>query len=116
KNSGRPFTKPQPCKIDAVLEEGHTVAGMEVISTPGHTPGSISLFDRQRKAMFVGDTMRTEDGMVVGPPEHFTLDMGMAADSNRKIAEMDFEFLLPGHGAPLFPQASKKAREYMDSA
>lgn len=30
---------------------------LEVLETPGHTPGSICLYDREEKIMFVGDTV-----------------------------------------------------------
>lgn len=42
---------------DAV-EDGDTVVGLDVIPTPGHTPGHLCLFDRDSSTMFLGDLGR----------------------------------------------------------
>ncbi|WP_070965381.1 MBL fold metallo-hydrolase [Vibrio sonorensis] len=46
---------------DEWLEEGDTVTFgnqvMEVYHTPGHTPGHVSLFNRESKVAFVGDVL-----------------------------------------------------------
>ena len=102
----------KPVEPDIVLKEGDTVAGLQVISTPGHSNGSISLFDSERKVMFVGDAARFVDGKMQGPPESFTLDMAKAKESIKKLANYDFEVMLAGHGQPLMPEASKKLREF----
>ena len=41
-NSGR-HTKNIKTKPDLLLEEGDRIGSLEVIATPGHTPGSIAL-------------------------------------------------------------------------
>jgi hydroxyacylglutathione hydrolase len=58
------FTTFQP---DITLKQGDTVAELRVIHTPGHTPGSISLLDQERKVIFVGDALRYSDGKISGP-------------------------------------------------
>ncbi len=97
---------------DIVLKEGDKVGKLEVIHTPGHSEGSISLLDADRKVMFVGDAVRFVDGKIVGPPEGFTLDMAKANESIKKLASFDFEVMLAGHGATLIPEASKKLKEF----
>jgi glyoxylase-like metal-dependent hydrolase (beta-lactamase superfamily II) len=64
--------KPSPVDVDVVLKEGDTIGNLKVISTPGHTAGSIMLLDKQKGVIFAGDTLRNEDGKVSGGPEHFT--------------------------------------------
>jgi glyoxylase-like metal-dependent hydrolase (beta-lactamase superfamily II) len=87
--------------IDLTLKEGDILdllGGLEVFHTPGHTIGSICLYSTERKILFSGDLVRNENGTIEGPPIQFTPDPDAAADSLRKIAKLDFETLLPGHG------------------
>ncbi len=88
--------------VDRLLEEGDVLEGLEVIHVPGHTEGSIALFDPVARALFSGDSIRNEKGVLDGPPPQFTPDLDLALDSIRdKILPLDFEVLLPGHGDPL---------------
>ena len=95
-----------------MLKEGDKVGRLIVIHTPGHSEGSISLLDCERKVMFAGDAVRFMDGKMTGPPEHFTLDMDKAKNSIRKISTFDFDVLLSGHGQPLMPEASQKVKDF----
>lgn len=104
--------KAAPVEPDIVLKEGNKVGGLLVILTPGHSEGSISLLDSERNVMFVGDAARFMDGKIVGPPEGFTLDMAKANESIKKLAGLDFDIMLSGHGKTLQPQASKKLKEF----
>ena len=49
--------KAAPVEPDILLKEGDMIEGLQVVHVPGHTPGSIALFDAQRKVMFVGDAV-----------------------------------------------------------
>jgi glyoxylase-like metal-dependent hydrolase (beta-lactamase superfamily II) len=104
------FIKSTPVQPDMILKENDDVSGLTVVHTPGHTPGSISLFDAGRRLLFVGDTLRFSDGRVSGPPERFTLDREQATQSIRKISRLDFDVMLSGHGEPLKPNASDRVR------
>ncbi|MBU1672109.1 MAG: MBL fold metallo-hydrolase [Actinobacteria bacterium] len=88
--------------VDRVLEEGDIVEGLRVIHVPGHTEGSIVLYDAVAGALYSGDCIRNENGILDGPPPQFTPDMDLAFDCiTEKILPLDFEVLLPGHGEPL---------------
>jgi glyoxylase-like metal-dependent hydrolase (beta-lactamase superfamily II) len=110
-----PFFKPTPIQPDLVLHDGDRVGRLTVIHTPGHTPGSISLYDSERKVVFVGDTLRYVDGKINGPPKQFTLDMDKALQSIAKISELDFDMMLSGHGEALKPNASHMVKEFYKS-
>jgi glyoxylase-like metal-dependent hydrolase (beta-lactamase superfamily II) len=51
----------QKAKVDVHLRDGQNIdlgtSQLEVIHTPGHTPGSISLYKPDEKALFTGDTV-----------------------------------------------------------
>ncbi len=99
-----PFFRYRPFKVDHPLREGDHLdlaGGLEVIHTPGHTAGSICLYQRKRRILFSGDLLRNENGVLEGPPPQFTPDPEAARSSLLKLKELDFEVLLPGHGRPI---------------
>jgi glyoxylase-like metal-dependent hydrolase (beta-lactamase superfamily II) len=111
-----PFMRFKPVKPDILLKDGERVNGLTVIHTPGHTQGSISLYSERLKAMFVGDALRTDKNRNLKPPSAaMTLNLEEAKNSIRKIASYQFELLLPGHGAPILTDASKKVKEFVAS-
>ncbi len=75
--------------------------GLRVVETPGHTIGHISFYLPARKLLFAGDAVRSEGGKLTPPPAVFSLDMPMALQSVRKLAALDIDTCLPGHGAPI---------------
>jgi hydroxyacylglutathione hydrolase len=108
-----PFFSFKPVEPDQRLNENDRIGTLTVVHTPGHTPGSISLYDERRKLVFVGDTIRYNRGKVEGPPKPFTPDMDQAMKSVRKISNLDFVVMLSGHGEPLkSSDASQKVKEF----
>ena len=63
--------------------------------TPGHTIGSICVLDETTGAMFSGDTVFV-DG--VGNTMHPTGSEKMLIESLKKLSEIQFDGLYPGHG------------------
>jgi glyoxylase-like metal-dependent hydrolase (beta-lactamase superfamily II) len=100
---------------DITLKEGDIVAGLKVIHTPGHTPGSISLIDPKRELIFVGDTLFYSGAKISVNPKLFTVDVDQIKLSVKKISELEFETMLSGHGEPLKPKASERVKEFYAS-
>jgi len=50
------FLEPQPSP-DKLLQEGDTLGPLTVLHLPGHSPGSIALWDEKAGVMFTGDTL-----------------------------------------------------------
>jgi glyoxylase-like metal-dependent hydrolase (beta-lactamase superfamily II) len=112
-----PFFSFAPLEADQRLNEKDKIGTLAVVHTPGHTPGSISLYDEQKKLVFVGDTISYNKGKVEGPPKQFTLDVELAMKSIEKISHFDFEILLGGHGEPLISSnAAHKVKELCSSS
>lgn len=98
---------PQP--IQGLLD-GDEVFGMEVIGTPGHTPGHISVYDPVGSLMVAGDAMLNTGGLA-GPSPQYSADMPTAVASAKKLAQYDYETLLLGHGQVIETGASAAVAE-----
>jgi glyoxylase-like metal-dependent hydrolase (beta-lactamase superfamily II) len=83
------------------LTDGDDVFGMGVIGTPGHTPGSISLFDVDSGILVAGDAIGGDgNGGLTGANPDFTPDMETATASVARLAELDVRLAAFGHGGP----------------
>lgn len=101
-----PLVSVKPFPVDIKLSDGQVVAGCTVVHTPGHTSGSISILHPSSGVLFCGDALRTPHGSLQGPSEKFSADYPQACASVRRIAGLEFEVLLSGHGEPVRPRAS----------
>jgi len=66
-----------------------------VIHTPGHSPGSISLYDKKSRVLISGDTLFA-DG--IGRTDYPGGDKDALMDSLKRLDELPINLLLPGHG------------------
>ena len=74
-------------------------SALEVIWTPGHSPGHICLYDRARKALLSGDHVLEHISPNIGwQPDHDAL--GEFLLSLDRIGELEVDLILPSHGAP----------------
>ena len=95
--------------IDRSLNGGEVfpvAGGLVVINTPGHTPGSISLFSPDYKILFAGDLINNRYGHLRIPYDIINNNTEQVIKSIRRIADLDFDILCVGHGKPLFKDAS----------
>lgn len=106
------------------VQEGDRIqpaGGLEVIHTPGHTPGSISLFQPERRILFCGDALflahplSGKSGLRL-PPNLVTADPDRAYRSAEKIVGLEPEMLCPGHGRPLTSGAAGRLRRLLEGS
>jgi glyoxylase-like metal-dependent hydrolase (beta-lactamase superfamily II) len=105
--------------VDIQLSGGEVLeplGGLEVIHTPGHTPGSISLYSPHKKLVIVGDAIRNRKRTLYLPPKMASTDMVQAADSIKKIARLDFDILCSGHGRPYINNARARVQALADKS
>jgi hydroxyacylglutathione hydrolase len=106
------FIKPQNIVPDIILKEGDFIGGLKVIYTPGHTEGSIALYDAET-ALFSGDAIITDKhSNIIGFNKIATSNTLEAAITINRIKNLKFKVLLPGHGSPVLKNASDKLKEY----
>jgi len=85
-------------KVDFFLREGELRLGsktFQILHTPGHSPGSISLYWPEKKALFTGDVVFP---MGVGRTDFPGGDGALLRKSIERLARLDAEWLLSGHG------------------
>lgn len=102
-------------KPDVLLEDGDTIAGYHVIHTPGHTPGSICLYNPENKVLFAGDNIRLSKGKLESPGSRLLPEPDKYRESMKKIADLDMEVILTGHGQPVTEKAKQKLLEFVDT-
>src|SRR5256885_3569960 len=98
-----------------LLHEGDRVGSLEVVATPGHTPGHIAFFDTRDRTVIAGDAFQTQGGVAVSGtfawlfplPALATWHKGLALESARKLLALQPSELAVGHGRGLSqPQAA----------
>ena len=88
------------------LAPGDRVGSLEVIASPGHTPGHVSFLDTRDQTLIAGDAFTTVGSVAV--PSHFylrfplatmaTWDKPKALESARALRALDPATLVAGHG------------------
>lgn len=87
------------CPVDRLVDDGERLSeGVRVISTPGHTPGHISLYIEDQGIFVAGDATAVENGCLILPNPQFTLDMSRALDSIRKMQSLKISEIINYHG------------------
>ncbi len=89
-----------PWKLDPVaatptLVEGASVGPFRVVETPGHTAGHVSLLWEDRGILFAADAAAN---LTAVGPHPAADDPGLARESFRRLAGLDFDSACFGHG------------------
>ena len=85
-------------RIDFYLKEGDLHLGKEIFhifQTPGHSPGSLSIYWPEKKVLFTGDLIFYGG---VGRTDFLEGDSKLLLESIERMSRLDVETLLPGHG------------------
>jgi hydroxyacylglutathione hydrolase len=102
-----------PCEVDRRLKGGDHVGPLQVMSTPGHTPGSLSFWWADKKALFAGDVIVTWPDLATGWPG-LTLDNDQNARSAHTFTEFsNAEVLGVGHGEPIAHDAAQELKKIL---
>jgi len=85
-------------RIDFYLGEGELRLGTKtfnIFHTPGHSPGSLSIYWPERKALFTGDLIFYQG---VGRTDFPGGSSRLLRESIERLSRLDTEILLSGHG------------------
>ncbi|MDO9592874.1 MAG: MBL fold metallo-hydrolase [Erysipelotrichaceae bacterium] len=94
----------EPVEVDEILQDGDVLeicGGIEVVASPGHMPGHISLYLRDFKTMIAGDALVVADGKLYRANPRFTLDKDEAYTSARRFINYAIDTLICYHGGAI---------------
>lgn len=92
-----------PIDISQEVFEGDVIHignfSFEILHTPGHTHGSISLWDKKNHILVSGDTVFPQGSF--GRTDLRTGNSKDLVESLRRLSELEIHVLLPGHMSPV---------------
>ena len=96
-------------KPDRLLEEGDRIGSLQVVASPGHTPGHIAFLDTRDRTLIAGDAFQTRGGIAVSGvirplfpwPAFATWDKPSALASAETLRTLNPKRLAVGHGEVL---------------
>ena len=94
-------------KPDRLLKPGDRVGSLEVVPSPGHTPGHVAFLDVRDRSLIAGDAFQTRGGIAVSGdlrplfpfPAMATWNKQVALASAVALRELRPSLLAVGHGA-----------------
>lgn len=99
-------------RIGRRLKDGEVIelgtAELQVLVTPGHTPGGLCLYEPESKSLFSGDTVFSNGFGRYDLPGG---DLEGLRSSLNRLRRLDVERLYPGHG----PSKESGVNEYLGS-
>ena len=98
-----PGTETRPTRT---VEAGERIGSLEVVASPGHTPGHVAFLDTRDRTLYCGDTYSTLGGVAtsakVNPrfplPGLATWHGPTVLESAKALRALDPARLAPGHG------------------
>jgi len=104
---------------DTRIRPGERIGSLEVVASPGHTPGHVSFLDTRDRSLIAGDVFTSIGGVAVS--SHFHLRFPLVAlatwnkpqdlDSARALCALEPALLVVGHGS-----AVREPKAAMDAA
>jgi glyoxylase-like metal-dependent hydrolase (beta-lactamase superfamily II) len=91
---------------DVRLQAGDQVGSLEVVASPGHTPGHVAFLDTRDRSLIAGDVFTSYGTTAVSNHYYWrfplaamaTYDKQRDLDSARKLRSLDPSLLVVGHG------------------
>jgi hydroxyacylglutathione hydrolase len=110
--------EPADFGVDGALDEGDLINlgewSLSVLGTPGHSPGSISLYEPRAKVLFSGDTLLPHGN--IGRTRRSGEMVKELVSSVERLAGLDVLVLYPGHMEPTDEKVGEQMRTSLEFA
>lgn len=110
--------EPAEFGVDGTLEEGDLINlgdwTLQVLGTPGHSPGGISLYEPRAKVLFSGDTILPHGN--IGRTRRSGEAVKELVKSVERLAALDVLVLYPGHMEPADENVGEQLRTSLEFA
>jgi glyoxylase-like metal-dependent hydrolase (beta-lactamase superfamily II) len=80
-------------------KEHQKINNIEVIPSPGHTPGHVCLI--YKDVLFAGDLVRSSKGQLKPPPSFMNSNENDLKESIKELDKYSFKWVCPAHGEPV---------------
>ena len=106
----------QPVPVNRTLQDGEMMAevldGLQVIYTPGHSPGHTSYWHPEKGILFSGDVIMRMTGNLSLPFAAFTPSMDENKRSIRRVIALKPRIVCFGHGQPMRENTTATIRQF----
>jgi len=101
------------CPVDDLLKEGDSVGPLQVLHTPGHTPGHLAFLWPERRVLVAGDAIATWPYFSAGWPG-LNLNKAQHRSSLHRMASLGPEVIGVGHGDPITAGGTERIHELLE--
>jgi glyoxylase-like metal-dependent hydrolase (beta-lactamase superfamily II) len=91
------WNKHEGVPVDQLIDEGDKIGPLQVLHTPGHTPGHLVFLWPERKVLLTGDAFVTWPLITPGW-RNTMLNVPQSWATLERMASLDVEVICPGHG------------------
>jgi len=108
----------EPAPVDRTVTDREHLpwcGGIEIVHTPGHMPGHISLYLPASKTLIAADAVVIENGKLDIANPQFTLDLDEAVRSVERLLDYDIEHLICYHGGLFIGDSKEGLRQLIQA-
>ena len=112
----RIYSAIEPVQVDEELNGGEQFdwcGGVEIIPTPGHMPGHISIYLNAFKVLVAGDALAVKNNKLSVVDTSSVMDVTAAKESMRKLLTYDIQKVISYHGGVTMHEIKKTLNDTM---
>lgn len=105
----------KPTPVHHTITDGDTLpvlGGLQVVDTPGHSPGHISFWQAERRLLIVGDVLFHLFNRITFPLGALTVNDSDNKESVKTLLKLQPDTMLFGHGQPIVGGANAKLEAF----
>jgi len=103
-----------PCPVDELLDDGDTLGPLQVLHSPGHSPGHLTFWWPEHGFLIAGDGVATWPNLCAGW-KAFNLNHVQHKASLSRLATFEPRIVGVGHGDPITVGAAEQVRRLAEA-